>query len=459
MNHKSLQRNKQSVFMSFEKNKSALKYFLVLTLLAIPSVASDHEHAAGDHEHAAGEHEHAAGEHKQAASDLEQVVEAIEREDWATAVTWLEKIATEKPENVEVQFNLAYCYSKLGQNGKAVNHYRKAVALKPELPAAHMNLGMALMGQGMASEALPHFQIARKIWPKKFPPALFYAHALLETGKPLLAVTAYKYALRLNSQSADVHLGLGQALLRTDNAEEAASHYKRAIEINPELHSMQLELAAHFEHNDSPQKALNLYKDHLAVNPASIAAHQKMGFLLLRLKQYHEAVTFFEKSVERDPTAANHTALAEAYLNTGKTTQALTHMRKATTYDDANPELRLQYANLLLHNKQFSDAARNYLALLKQTPNDVVAWNGLAFATYKNGDLAGALKAIIQSIKVGPPMPTQVYLRAIIEDKLNLHKEALVSYRQFLEFNSDLENENWKAKERVKVIQKLLRRR
>jgi tetratricopeptide (TPR) repeat protein len=405
-------------------------WFFALTLLTIPTVAGH----------------------------LEQAVDALEREDWPTAVTWLEKIATEEPENVEVQFNLAYCYSKLGQNEKAVRHYRKVVTLKPGLPAAHMNLGVALMEQGVASEALPHFKTAREIWPEKFPPALFYAHSLLEI-EPSSAVDAYKYALRLNSQSADAHLGLGQALLRAGNSEEAPSHYRRAIEINPELNSMQLELAEHFEHTGSPQKALSLYKDHLVVNPTSIVIRQKVGFLLLHLKQYHEAVTFFEKSVEREPTAANHAALAEAYLNTDKLTQALTHMREATAYDDADPELRLHYANLLLHDKQFSVAARNYLALLKRTPSDVVAWNGLAFAMYKNGDLAGALNAIIQSTKVGPSKPAQVYLRAIIEDNLDLHKEALVSYRRFLELDSGLENEKWKAGQRAIAIEKILKRR
>ena len=78
---------------------------------------------------------------------------------------------------------------------------------------------------------------------------------------------------------------------------------------------------------------------------------------------------------------------------------------------------------------------------------------------YKNKDFAGALNALTQSARVGTPKPAQIYLRAIIEDKLELRKEALASYLQFLACNSGLKDEEWKAQERIKVIEKFLRRR
>ena len=394
-----------------------------------------------------------------AAGDLEQAVKALDEEDWATATPLLETIVAEEPENVEVQFNLAYCYTQLQQSDKAVEHYRKVVELKPELVEAHMNLGILLMERREFGQAAPHFQAVVDGRPDQFAPALYLAHASLEIGDPEAAADAYQKAVGLDPQSADAHLGLGQSLLRSGRAAEAAPHYDRAAELDPELQSMKLELAEHLEDNGDAKKALALYRGYLTVDPEAVAVRERIGLLLLDLKQYPEAVRFFEQAVELDPTVANRAALAEAYLNTDEIAKALPHLREAAAAKNADPALRLRYANLLLHNEQFSDAARNYLALLERKPDLVDAWNGLAFAMYKNEDLPGALKALTQSANAGPSKPARIYLRAIIEDKLKLRKEALASYRRFLETNSGLEEEEWKARERAKVIERSLNRR
>ncbi len=392
-------------------------------------------------------------------SNLEQAVKALDEEDWATAAPLLETIVAEKPENVEVRFNLAYCYTQLQQGDKAVEHYRKVVELKPELTEARMNLGILLMERREFGEAAPHFRVVSEARPDEFAPALYQAHALLEVGRAEAAAEAYKKAVGLDPQSADAHLGLGQSLLRSGRAAEAAPHYERAAKLDPTLQSMKLELAEHLENNGHPRKALALYRGYLTVDPEAVAVRERIGLLLLDLKRYPEAVRFFEQAVELDPTIANRAALAEAYLNTDEPAKALPHLREAAAAKNADPALRLRYANLLLHNEQFSDAARNYLALLERKPDLVDAWNGLAFAMYKNEDLPGALSALMQSAKAGPSKPAQIYLRAIIEDKMELRKEALASYRRFLEMKPGLEEEEWKARERAKVIQRALNRR
>lgn len=394
-----------------------------------------------------------------AAGDLEQAVKALDAEDWATAAPLLETIVVEEPENVEVQFNLAYCYAELQQGDKAVEHYRKVVELKPGLVEAHMNLGILLMERREFREAVPHFQAVSEGRPDEFASALYLAHASLEIGEPEAAAEAYKKAVALDPQSADAHLGLGQSLLRSGRASEAAPRYQRAAELDPALESMKLELAEHLENNGDPEKALALYRGYLTVDPEAVAVRERIGLLLLELKRYPEAVEFFEQAVERDPTIANRAALAEAYLNTDEIAKALPHLREAAAAENADPALRLRYANLLLHNEKFADAARNYLALLERKPDLVDAWNGLAFSMYKNEDLPGALKALAQSGKAGPPKPAQIYLQAIIEDKLHLRKEALASYRLFLEMNPGLEEEEWKARERAKVIERSLQKR
>ena len=52
--------------------------------------------------------------------------------------------------------------------------------------------------------------------------------------------------------------------------------------------------------------------------------------------------------------------------------------------------------------------------------------------------------------------PAAVYLRAITQDKIQMYKEALASYEEFLTMTSGMADEEWKSRQRIKVIHRVL---
>ena len=74
------------------------------------------------------------------------------------------KIVAEKPEdfpgNFELHFDLAFAYTQLEQDEKAIEHYRKAVEKKPDLIPARLNLAMVLLRRQRPAEAVPHLKAA-----------------------------------------------------------------------------------------------------------------------------------------------------------------------------------------------------------------------------------------------------------------------------------------------------------
>ena len=393
------------------------------------------------------------------ANELKDAVEALEREDYAQAAELLEKVVAEDPENVEVRFNLAYAYSELKQNAKAIEHYQKVAGIKPGLVSARMNLGILLIGEERTAEAAAHFQVVAEARPEDFAPQLYYAHALLNSGDPKGAIEPYEQAVRLNPRSAEAFLGLGQSLARAGRGEAAAPHYQKAAELDPQLSAMRLELAELLEKSKHIELALSIYQSYLQSHPDAIAVRERIGMLLMERQSYAEAAEIFETAVKGRPSAANLAALAQAYSLNDQPEKALHLWRQAASASPSNAELRLRYANGLLHAQQFEDAARNYLVALEQDATLPEAWGGLAFSLYKVENFAGALKALEQSSQIAPPKPAQVYLRAIIEDKLQMYKEAQASYQNFLAMNAGMSDEEWKSKERLKVIEKVLRKR
>ena len=393
------------------------------------------------------------------ANELKDAVEALEREDYAQAAELLEKVVAEDSDNVEVRFNLAFAYSELKQNAKAIEHYQKLAAIKPGLVSARMNLGILLIGEERTAEAAAHFQVVAEARPEDFAPQLYYAHALLNSGDPKSAIEPYEQAVRLNPSSAEAALGLGQSLAQAGRLEAAAPHYKKAAELDPQLSEMTLELAELLEKSKHIEQALSIYQSYLQSNADAIAVRERIGMLLMERQSYAEAAEIFEDAVKGHPSAANLAALAQAYSLNDQPEKALPLWRQAASASPSNAELRLRYANGLLHAEQFEDAARNYFVAVEQDVALWEAWNGLAFSLYKVENFGGALKALRQSSQVAPPKPAQVYLQAIIEDKLQMYKEAQASYQNFLTMNAGMSDEEWKSKERLKVIEKVLRKR
>ena len=393
------------------------------------------------------------------ANELKEAAEALEREDYAEAAELLEKVAAEDPENVEVRFNLAYAYSELKQNSKAIEHYQKVVEIKPDLVSARMNLGILLISEERTAEAVPHFQVVAEARPEDFAPQLYHAHALLNSGDPERAIKPYERAVRLNPNSAEASLGLGQSLARAGRLEAAMPRYQQAAELDPQLSQMTLELAELLEKNKNIEQALSLYQSYLRSHPDAIAVAEHIGMLLMEGQRYAEAAKIIEAAVERQPSGANLTALAEAYTLGDQPEKALPLWGRAASASPSNGELRLRYANGLLHAERFEDAARNYFVAAEQDASLTEAWSGLAFSLYKVENFEGALKALQQSFEAAPPQAAQVYFRAIIEDKLQMYEEAQASYQHFLTMNAGMSEEEWKSRERLKVIEKVLQKR
>jgi tetratricopeptide (TPR) repeat protein len=166
-------------------------------------------------------------------AQLDEVMKSVRAGDTAAALVVLEKLQAEKPDDANVVYlvglcrlqngeldaaaaalsraaelapgfaaahtNLAICYEKLKDVGRALASYEKALAIEPENPIALYNAGALRYNGGKAAEALPYFERMLKTKPDDDRAlemagycelqALDYAKALdyLERARPLIA--------------------------------------------------------------------------------------------------------------------------------------------------------------------------------------------------------------------------------------------------------------------------------
>ena len=392
-------------------------------------------------------------------SDLEQAVKALQAEDYAQAAPLLEKALAGNPENVEIRFNLAFAYSQLQQDDKAIEHYAKVVEQKPDLPQARMNLGMLLLRQNRPAEAVPHLETLAQTRSDDFRVQFYLAHALESSGKGEQAIAPYQKAVEIDANSADAALGLGRSLARAGRFEEAEGSYRRAEQLDPELAGQTLEFAEMLEHGGRKEQALALYQNYLASHADAIAVKERAGLLLLEQKRYQEAIPLLQAAVAQDATAANQAALAEAYSLSDQPGEALPVWRAAVDADPGSAPLRIRYGNALLAAQHFEDAARNYHVALEKDASLTDGWSGLAFSLYKLEDYPGVLAALSELRRRGQEKPAAIFLAAITQDKLQMYAEAKGSYERFLATGSGLKDEEFQSRQRIKVIEKILEKK
>jgi tetratricopeptide (TPR) repeat protein len=383
-------------------------------------------------------------------------IKALEAKKYDQAADLFTKAVAADPKDYTAHFNLAFSYSMLKRDTDAVAEYKKVLELKPGLFEAELNAGILLIRDRQAAAAAPYLQQAAGQKPKEFRPRLYWADALLATGDAAQAEAQYRAALELNAKSAAAELGLAQALAKQNRLADAAPHFRAAAQLDPGYRDSLLELAELYEKNHQNAEAIAIYQQF----PGDPGAQEHLGQLLLTAKRSQDAIAPLEAAVQKDPTPANRLALATAYLFDKQFDKALPLLSQSVAAEPANYSLRMMYGRGLRDDKQYEPAAQQFFRATKLKPDSREAWNELAGMLYMLEKYPESLAALDRARQLGEDTPANYYFHAITYDKLRALKPALENYREFLaRSKGQFPDEEWKARQRVKLLQRELNKR
>jgi tetratricopeptide (TPR) repeat protein len=383
-------------------------------------------------------------------------LKALEERRYDAAAELFRKAVEADPSDYSAHFNLALAYGFLNRDADGIAEYRKTLELKPALFQAETNQGTLLLRQKRPAEALPLFEDAVRQKPADFGARYHLAQCQLETGALPAAHENFRAALEMNSKSAGAELGMAHVLARQGKLDEAAGHFRQAAQLDPSYRDGLLELADLYAQDKRIPEALAILRDF----PDNPAAQERAGELMLRARQFADAIPRLEQAYSQDPTSANRVALAFAYQGNGDSAKALPLFAKAAAEDSSNFDLHFTYAQALLEAKQYPAAAAEFDRAAKLKPNDMRAWSNLGAALYLAGDLERSLVAIDRARELGEDTAGNWFLRAITLDKLRQLKPALDSYQQFLSMShGEHENQEIQARLRSKIIKSELEKK
>lgn len=383
-------------------------------------------------------------------------LKALEASKYAEAAQLFAKAVEADPKDYGAQFHLALAESLLGKDAEAIAGYKKVLELKPGLYQAELNLGIVLLRQKQAREALGYLQSATDQKPKELRPRLYLAQALFETGDLSRAEQAYLEAAELDPRSAAAQLGLAQVRARQNRLKEAEPHFRKAAELDPAFQDALLQLGSLYENNGQKAEAIAVYQQF----PDNLAVRERLGNLLLEGGRPAEAIPHLEWVVQKSPSTASRVALALAYRKTNQPEKELPLLEQAVAADPSNLDLRMIYGRNLRDKRNFAGAARQFFQVVEAQPDFLEAWNELAAMLVSLEDFPQALAALDRIKALGGENAGHLYLRAIMLDKARDYKAALDNYEKFLtQSQGKHPDEEFKARQRVRIIRKELDRR
>jgi tetratricopeptide (TPR) repeat protein len=217
--------------------------------------------------------------------------------------------------------------------------------------------------------------------------------ALLVNLRTAEAGAEFAEALKLDSDFVLAHAYHGQATPGPEGLKEVEAAATAASALPEAERTMVQGLLA--TRQGESAKAREAYTKLAESTPADWRGHYLLGTQLLNDEDYAAGVPALRKAVELDPAAGGaNNMLGYAALRQGDTEGAI---KAFTDYAKALPQEPNPQDSLgegLLAAGRFDDAETAFRKALELSPQFSVAWEGIAYAKYFAGDVAGARDAL-----------------------------------------------------------------
>jgi tetratricopeptide (TPR) repeat protein len=235
-----------------------------------------------------------------------------------------------------------------GKPAEAEADFRQAIATAQALPDAYFGLGMAQLRQGKAADAEQALTKALELDPEIRGGHMFLGISQYQLNKPDEAAASLREEIKAQPDNVEALTWLGIVELGSGHADAAVGPLDRAAALSPkDANVLDYRGRAHSLVAQESYRALT------ALDPDSWRVHRALGEIASESNQWQEAVTQFNKAIE-------------------KQTQ--------------DPDLYELLGNASQHLSRPDDAAKSYEAELKLNPRSGIALYNLGKIEVQTGD-------------------------------------------------------------------------
>jgi len=391
---------------------------------------------------------------------LEEAQRDIDQSNFEAAIAPLQKVIADQPGFAYAHFQLAYVYTALKRTDEARAEYARTVAIDPKMSEAYLNLGMLLLDKQEDAAAIAPLRKAVELLPAQSRPRYLLAVALDRSGDRAGAAESFEALLHLDPNDITAIDYLGWAVLRKGKPDEAEARFRRALEVQPKEPEARRGLAQSLDAQKKPETA-GAYRDYLELKSDDSEARARLIHILVEQKQNEVALAELDRlDAGKQPTLESLKLRADIQIAGKKWDDSIAILQQALALAPNDAQLHGGLGRILLQKRDFAAAEKELRIALRLDGKNLSYFKDLSSTFFLGGNYPAALATLDEIAKVEQPGAGVWFIRAICYDNLNQPKPALEAYQKFLGLDQDKNPDQvWQAKERSKVLQRMLERK
>jgi len=219
--------------------------------------------------------------------------------DLREAAESFEVTKTIKPDEGQTYVILATCYSKLGDNERALQNAVKAAELLPDDFQANLVVGQILTQLGRNEEALKYLSKAVDLDPSNSFAIRMLATTYYDLGKIEESIATFEKAIAREEDKqvkADLYFNLGVLNMRLERYQEAEDSFMSALDLNPEDAEALVGMAQTFENAEKWSRAEKFYRELITLQPDNPDHYRGMARVLIKQGDPDGATRYLAKA-------------------------------------------------------------------------------------------------------------------------------------------------------------------
>ncbi len=249
------------------------------------------------------------------------------------------------------------------------------------------------------------------------------AQALLHQGRFEEAKDKILEELKQNPSSAEGYILLGLACTQTKNYDEAFDAFRHARKLNPKSVKIHNNLGNLYVAQEKLDLAAAEFRQALRLNPSDHDGNYNLGLVLLAKRQPTEAIPYLLRVQPQD--VASRFNLTRAYLEAGRTREALRTAKELSALYKDNLQVHLTLGVLLASEKQHRAAQPELEQANALQPNSFEILHNLGGVYLRNAEYSRAVLVLNRALRLEPDSPGTLYLLAQVYSEQHRPADAL----------------------------------
>ncbi len=362
----------------------------------------------------------------------------------ADAVRELETALQLKPGDQGMEANLARAYVKVGDSGRAVQHFSAAYQASQQTGAQPVDAdfcqayGRALAATGSLDQAILMYQAAADrglATPELFDAiGSLYAHS----ANWAEAEPQFLRALAIDSAylPARIHLGIVQREQR--DLEGALDSLKAAVNEAATSAFAQSEYGRTLEAAGQDDAAVSHLQEAVKLDPNLPGGQDELAKTFQRLGRQQEAIPWFQQALQRDPhNVSTMINLGLALTFTGKAKDGLTYFQQALAAAPPDATVYKDQGVAHIQLASFDEAIADFKAALALDPGDPQLHYDLGMAYKLKDRMDDAIAELTQASQMDPTLQDPPYTLGILYMQIGKLDEAVVELRKAVTLRPD----------------------